>query len=120
MSGEVERNFRAAIRAERARGAATVYGDLEIAGRTEDGDGLPGSSQSKGLSELPDFLAAHRELDGARLDRRGGDIFSCEIRYQVAERIHAQHHTLGPLACRLCFPHRRTPDIACFFPQGVG
>src|SRR5258708_20918517 len=103
MSGEVERNFRAAIRAERARGAAAVYGDLEIAGRTEDGDGLPGSSQSKCLSELPDFFAAHRELDGARLDRRGGNLFRAALPYPVSHTIPPPHPPLDRQASPLSF-----------------
>ena len=43
-SGEVECDFRAAVRAKRARGAATVDGDLEKTGRTEYGDRFSGRS----------------------------------------------------------------------------
>jgi len=42
MSAKVERNFRAAICAEGARGASTVDGDLEIAAEPITAIGSPG------------------------------------------------------------------------------
>src|SRR5260221_10518639 len=120
MSREVERDFRAAICSEGSRGAAAIYGNLEEAGRTEDGDGLPGRSQSKCLSELPDFLAANRELDGARCDCHGGNIFGREVRHKIAERIHTQYDALNCLACWFCFWHSESPAVSDFFAKCFG
>jgi len=90
MSAKVESNFRAAICAEGARGASTVDGDLEIAGRTDYGDRLPGCSQSKcwrrtfRISLPPTAsLMAPDSMAEAELPRG-------EIRHQIAECIHAQ------------------------------
>src|SRR6195256_1604098 len=117
MSAKVERNFRAAICAEGARGASTVHGDLEIAGRTDYGDGLPRRSQRKCWSELSDFLAANGELDGAGLNGRGGNFLGGEIRHQIAECIHAQYDSLDRLSRGLCFRHGESHAVGDFFAE---
>src|SRR5467141_987484 len=120
MSGEVERNFRAASCAERARGAATVHGDFQIAGRPKDCNGLSRSSQSERLRELSDFLAAHGELDGARLDYLQRNILKREIRHQIAERIHAQYDPCDCLARCLCFRHCKSHTISDLLSERFG
>ena len=116
--GKIERNFRAAVRAQRARGVAAVHGNLQKTGRTEYARSVLRALPKPNVrTNFRTSLPFTESLMAPEASCRRRNIFRREIRHQVAERIHAQYNALDGLARGLRFRHRESHEIRDFFAE---